>query len=219
MNLKLWSRSRQKVRVVVPGTVKFSRFKLPKRRWRGERGGLTSPDGFQWRSAQEEAVQRFRAGSRFVEVGNFLGRSLCSLGEVVQGRKAHHVDRRRHLSPRLRFLQISRSSGCTSMLVTTTIVFWPILRRGCQRSKLMAGYLVTTTTTSSGPRSCRQLTSYYRAHSSGQPVNGAGLLNKQFNPGLPGDVAQQRYSRRCASMDPSASDTRSLFPHCSFHKF
>lgn len=39
---------------------------------------------FQWRSAQEEAVRHFPAGSRFVEVGNFLGRSLCSLGEVVK---------------------------------------------------------------------------------------------------------------------------------------
>jgi hypothetical protein len=38
---------------------------------------------FQWRSAQEEAVRHFPDGSRFVEVGNFLGRSLCSLGEVA----------------------------------------------------------------------------------------------------------------------------------------
>lgn len=29
-------------------------------------------------------MRHFPAGSRFVEVGNFLGRSLCSLGEVVQ---------------------------------------------------------------------------------------------------------------------------------------
>jgi hypothetical protein len=42
------------------------------------------PGWFQWRSAQEEAAQRFPDGSRFVEVGNFLGRSLCSLGEVAQ---------------------------------------------------------------------------------------------------------------------------------------
>jgi hypothetical protein len=41
------------------------------------------PGWFQWRSAQEEAVHRFPEGSRFVEVGNFLGRSLCSLGEVA----------------------------------------------------------------------------------------------------------------------------------------
>jgi hypothetical protein len=39
---------------------------------------------FQWRSAQEEAVNWFETGSCFVEVGTFLGRSLCSLGEVVQ---------------------------------------------------------------------------------------------------------------------------------------
>jgi hypothetical protein len=39
---------------------------------------------FQWREAQEEAVQVFPAGSRFVEVGTYLGRSLCSLAEVVQ---------------------------------------------------------------------------------------------------------------------------------------
>jgi hypothetical protein len=41
------------------------------------------PGWFQWRSAQEEAAQRFPAGSCFVEVGNYLGRSLCSLGEVA----------------------------------------------------------------------------------------------------------------------------------------
>jgi len=29
-------------------------------------------------------VRHFDDGSRFVEVGNFLGRSLCSLGELVQ---------------------------------------------------------------------------------------------------------------------------------------
>ncbi|HEY6045478.1 MAG TPA: class I SAM-dependent methyltransferase [Pyrinomonadaceae bacterium] len=38
---------------------------------------------FQWRSAQEEAVRHFPAGSCFVEVGTYLGRSICSLGEVV----------------------------------------------------------------------------------------------------------------------------------------
>lgn len=38
---------------------------------------------FQWRSAQEEAAQWFPSGSCFVEVGTYLGRSLCSLGEVV----------------------------------------------------------------------------------------------------------------------------------------
>ena len=39
---------------------------------------------FDWRSAQEEAVSRFPEGSRFVEVGTYLGRSLCSLSEVVE---------------------------------------------------------------------------------------------------------------------------------------
>lgn len=39
---------------------------------------------FHWRSAQEEAVSSFPDGSRFVEVGTYLGRSLCSLGEVVE---------------------------------------------------------------------------------------------------------------------------------------
>jgi len=39
---------------------------------------------FQWRSGQEEAVRHFEDGSRFVEVGNYLGRSLCSLGELVR---------------------------------------------------------------------------------------------------------------------------------------
>ena len=39
---------------------------------------------FTWRSAQEEAVNSFSDGSRFVEVGTYLGRSLCSLGEVVE---------------------------------------------------------------------------------------------------------------------------------------
>lgn len=39
---------------------------------------------FNWRSAQEEAVGWFPEGSRFVEVGTYLGRSLCSLGEVIE---------------------------------------------------------------------------------------------------------------------------------------
>ncbi|HEX6719693.1 MAG TPA: class I SAM-dependent methyltransferase [Pyrinomonadaceae bacterium] len=39
---------------------------------------------FTWREAQEEAVSSFPEGSRFVEVGTYLGRSLCSLGEVVE---------------------------------------------------------------------------------------------------------------------------------------
>lgn len=43
------------------------------------------PGWFLWRSGQEEAAQHFPTGSRFVEVGTFLGRSLCSLGDVVSG--------------------------------------------------------------------------------------------------------------------------------------
>ena len=39
---------------------------------------------FRWRSGQEEAVSRFPAKSRFVEVGTYLGRSLCSLAELVK---------------------------------------------------------------------------------------------------------------------------------------
>jgi hypothetical protein len=39
---------------------------------------------FTWRSAQEEAVHWFPDGSCFVEVGTYLGRSVCSLGEVVE---------------------------------------------------------------------------------------------------------------------------------------
>jgi len=38
---------------------------------------------FQWRTGQEEAVAFFPEGSRFVEVGTYLGRSLCSLAEVA----------------------------------------------------------------------------------------------------------------------------------------
>jgi hypothetical protein len=39
---------------------------------------------FQWRSAQEEAADRFPEGSCFVEVGTYLGRSLCSLGDLIE---------------------------------------------------------------------------------------------------------------------------------------
>lgn len=41
------------------------------------------PGWFQWRSGQEEAARVFANGSRFVEVGTYLGRSLCSLAEVT----------------------------------------------------------------------------------------------------------------------------------------
>ena len=39
---------------------------------------------FQWRSGQEDAVRHFAEDSYFLEVGNYLGRSLCSLAEVVK---------------------------------------------------------------------------------------------------------------------------------------
>jgi hypothetical protein len=41
------------------------------------------PGWFQWRRHQEEAAAHFPDGSCFVEVGCYLGRSICSLGEVV----------------------------------------------------------------------------------------------------------------------------------------
>ena len=50
----------------------------PRKRW-------SEIDGwFQWREAQEEAVKFFPDDGRFVEVGTYLGRSLCSLAEVIQ---------------------------------------------------------------------------------------------------------------------------------------
>lgn len=49
----------------------------PKRHWQDIEGW------FGWRAGQEEAVRVFPSGSRFVEVGTFLGRSICSLAEVV----------------------------------------------------------------------------------------------------------------------------------------
>ena len=48
-----------------------------KMRWQEIEGWFT------WRDGQEEAVQHFPEGSCFVEVGSYLGRSLCSLAEVV----------------------------------------------------------------------------------------------------------------------------------------
>ncbi|KUI31521.1 methyltransferase [Mycobacterium sp. IS-1496] len=53
-------------------------FDAPVRRWED------IPGWFGWRQAQEEAVAHFTDGDRFVEVGSYLGRSLCSLAEVVQ---------------------------------------------------------------------------------------------------------------------------------------
>ena len=47
------------------------------------------PGWFRWRPAQEEAARRFPEGGRFVEVGSYLGRSLCSLAEVVAASGKH----------------------------------------------------------------------------------------------------------------------------------
>jgi hypothetical protein len=42
------------------------------------------PGWFHWREGQEEAVAVFPTGSTFVEVGSYLGRSVCSLADVVR---------------------------------------------------------------------------------------------------------------------------------------
>ncbi|PRC59755.1 class I SAM-dependent methyltransferase, partial [Mycobacterium sp. ITM-2017-0098] len=42
------------------------------------------PGWFHWREGQEEAVATFQEGSTFLEVGSYLGRSLCSLADVVR---------------------------------------------------------------------------------------------------------------------------------------
>lgn len=53
-------------------------FERPVHRWQD------IPGWFRWRDAQAEAVGHFADGSRFVEVGSYLGRSLCSLAELVR---------------------------------------------------------------------------------------------------------------------------------------
>ncbi|HKV19291.1 MAG TPA: class I SAM-dependent methyltransferase [Mycobacterium sp.] len=55
-----------------------SRFDEPVSRWQD------IPGWFQWRSAQQEAVAQFGDGSRFAEVGCYLGKSICSLAQEVQ---------------------------------------------------------------------------------------------------------------------------------------
>ncbi|MDX1888721.1 class I SAM-dependent methyltransferase [Mycolicibacterium sp. 050158] len=42
------------------------------------------PGWFHWREGQQGAVAEFPEGSTFVEVGCYLGRSLCSLADVVR---------------------------------------------------------------------------------------------------------------------------------------
>ena len=57
------------------------------------------PGWFHWREGQEEAVRTFSEKSTFVEVGCYLGRSLCSLADVVRNSgPGLHGDRGRHLS-------------------------------------------------------------------------------------------------------------------------
>jgi Methyltransferase domain len=60
------------------GRAATSDFDAPVRSWRD------IPGWFQWRRQQEEAVAHFPHASRFAEVGCYLGRSICSLGEVVR---------------------------------------------------------------------------------------------------------------------------------------
>lgn len=55
----------------------MSGFDEPVKRWQD------IPGWFQWRSAQQEAVAHFSDGSRFAEVGCYLGRSICSLAQEV----------------------------------------------------------------------------------------------------------------------------------------
>ena len=55
-----------------------SDFERPVRRWQD------IPGWFQWRGAQVDAVAHFGDGSRFVEVGCYLGKSLCSLAELIR---------------------------------------------------------------------------------------------------------------------------------------
>ena len=63
---------------LVPGVASTSKSDKPVRTWRD------IPGWFQWRPLQEEAAAHFANGSWFVEVGCYLGRSICSLGEVVR---------------------------------------------------------------------------------------------------------------------------------------
>lgn len=62
-----------------------TRFDDPVRQWQD------IPGWFNWRDAQEEAVGYFIDGGRFVEVGLYLGRSLCSLIEVMRSAGRHHT--------------------------------------------------------------------------------------------------------------------------------
>ncbi|MFZ0714711.1 class I SAM-dependent methyltransferase [Mycobacterium sp.] len=63
---------------LAPGVASLNEFDRPVQTWRD------IPGWFQWRHHQEEAVAHFPDARRFVEVGCYLGRSICSLGEVVR---------------------------------------------------------------------------------------------------------------------------------------
>jgi hypothetical protein len=63
---------------LAPGVASTNKFDKPVRTWRD------IPGWFQWRRHQEEAAAHFPDAAWFVEVGCYLGRSICSLGEVVR---------------------------------------------------------------------------------------------------------------------------------------
>lgn len=63
---------------LAPGVATISKFDKPVHTWRD------IPGWSQWRHHQEEAVAHFLDARWFVEVGCYLGRSICSLGEVVR---------------------------------------------------------------------------------------------------------------------------------------
>src|SRR6202044_3434064 len=63
---------------LAPGVASTDKFDKSVHTWRD------IPGWFQWRHNQEEAVAHFPDARCFVEVGCYLGRSICSLGEVVR---------------------------------------------------------------------------------------------------------------------------------------
>jgi hypothetical protein len=63
---------------LAPGVASTSKYDKPVRTWRDV------PGWFHWRPLQEEAAAHFADASWFVEVGCYLGRSICSLGEVAR---------------------------------------------------------------------------------------------------------------------------------------
>src|SRR5689334_12527065 len=63
---------------MVESSSSASAFDRPVQSWRD------IPGWFQWRRQQQEAVSHFPNGSRFAEVGCYLGQSIWSLGELVR---------------------------------------------------------------------------------------------------------------------------------------